>query len=449
MFRFSWLTILVLISSTVAVAEGPTVDLAKIDRTIAKEPVYNSQPRYVLLVVGPRAEHRAWLVIDGEDAYVDRNGNGDLTEPNERIELDREATDKISVRGSAAYTGMSVFPLGEVAGSKLNFHLWVPNPNYDLDQDEIARKRPEIRAYRQDMHDRNWRNGSLMRTAPDGMQCQIPLALTTKPEDAQVCHLLGPLTFTLKRGERQRLEPWPKQTNFDVNLGSRNLPPRGWTRAGFDFSPLTTSEVPATLHPVATFEFPATSADGNPLRQELILDQRCCGDTLFAMLTLPKGVSSGVAKVTVKFPLWIEQVVELASFEVPINQERSQFAEASYVMFHDPDLELKHAVNALRKRGIAVTIRNDVLLIMGETRPSLIVRLNRDPESHEIALGLSPGTLFAADLSRCDARFEIRLIEPDKVLAESKTLQTIEHALQELTHGFVYQTWDQQLSAPK
>src|SRR5262249_48598669 len=39
-----------------------------------------------LLVFGPEAKTRVWLVLDGETLYVDKNGNGDLTEAGERIE---------------------------------------------------------------------------------------------------------------------------------------------------------------------------------------------------------------------------------------------------------------------------------------------------------------------------------------------------------------------------
>src|SRR6476469_7441592 len=61
-------------------------DLSKIDHRIAKEPAYRSKtPRYCLLVFGPEAKTRVWLVQDGDTLYVDRNGNGDLTEAKERI----------------------------------------------------------------------------------------------------------------------------------------------------------------------------------------------------------------------------------------------------------------------------------------------------------------------------------------------------------------------------
>src|SRR5262245_45048150 len=60
-------------------------DLTKVDRTIVREPVYKSTPKYGLLVFGPEARTRVWLVKDGDTLYVDRNGNGDLTEAGEKV----------------------------------------------------------------------------------------------------------------------------------------------------------------------------------------------------------------------------------------------------------------------------------------------------------------------------------------------------------------------------
>jgi hypothetical protein len=60
-------------------------DLSRIDRTIAKEPAYHSKPRYCLLAFGPEAKTRVWLVQDNDILYVDRNGNGDFTEPGKQV----------------------------------------------------------------------------------------------------------------------------------------------------------------------------------------------------------------------------------------------------------------------------------------------------------------------------------------------------------------------------
>src|SRR6266545_1636026 len=61
-------------------------DLTKVDRRIGKEPTYTGKPKYGLLVFGAEAKHRVWLVLDGAVLYVDRNGNGDLTEAGEKVD---------------------------------------------------------------------------------------------------------------------------------------------------------------------------------------------------------------------------------------------------------------------------------------------------------------------------------------------------------------------------
>lgn len=63
------------------------VDYDKIDRVIRKEPAYSGKPEYALLLFGPEARRRVWVVVDGELAYVDRNGDGDLTAPEEKFAL--------------------------------------------------------------------------------------------------------------------------------------------------------------------------------------------------------------------------------------------------------------------------------------------------------------------------------------------------------------------------
>ena len=83
-------------------------DLAKIDRTIVKEPAYETQPRYCLLVFGPNAETRVWLVEDGETLYVDRNANGDLTEQGEALQPTKKQ--KLSGYRDAQYETVKIVP---------------------------------------------------------------------------------------------------------------------------------------------------------------------------------------------------------------------------------------------------------------------------------------------------------------------------------------------------
>jgi hypothetical protein len=104
-------------------------DLATIDRTIKKEPKYAGSPRYCLLVFGHEAKHRVWLVQDGNTLYVDRNGNGDLTEPDKKVAaaksspLNSEGAYSFEVGelkvGGKAHKGLDVLlcPLKELAAN--------------------------------------------------------------------------------------------------------------------------------------------------------------------------------------------------------------------------------------------------------------------------------------------------------------------------------------------
>ena len=432
--------VLLFAMSVVATLNAGNPDLSKIERVIRKEPAYVAQPRYALLVFGPRAEQRSWLVLDGHNvAYVDRNGNGDLTDVEDRVVLDKDATAKIRLGDTSRYTAFNVFPLGDVADTKLIFQLWVPNPDDDFEND----KSPEISSFRRLMRDRNCLNGSLMRIATGGMQAQNPLLLAATPNEAQICHMDGPLTFSLKWRDKQLLEPWPKQTVFDVHIGTPGLSPPDFRSVGFNFSPLTTSEVPTELRPVAVFEFPAQAAGTSPQQVEVVLNQRCCGDTFYATWTLPKEVKSGIAKVTVSMPLWVGHDVRPATFEIPVNQGRSRFSEASYVMFRDPAIELKHAVTALRRGGLDVTIRDEILSVSGDDDVSFVVRLNRDAEVAETAIELGRRKAAQEVLRHCDARFEIIPSNIDKALEQKAALSDIEKALSTLVAGAIHRTWEQ------
>jgi hypothetical protein len=75
-------------------AADPMPELAKLDRSLRKEPTYGAkQPLYGLAVFGPKAHKRVWLVLDksAPDAkdydvlHIDLNANGDLTEPGKRL----------------------------------------------------------------------------------------------------------------------------------------------------------------------------------------------------------------------------------------------------------------------------------------------------------------------------------------------------------------------------
>jgi hypothetical protein len=64
---------------------GHAARLDAVPRAIVKEPTYRTKPGYCLLVFGSADKTPIWLVEDGDILYVDRNGDGDLTEPGKAV----------------------------------------------------------------------------------------------------------------------------------------------------------------------------------------------------------------------------------------------------------------------------------------------------------------------------------------------------------------------------
>lgn len=94
----------------------PEVDLSRVERRIAKEPDYVVEPLYGLFILDEAGAFRCWAVFDkttpGAKHYdvlhFDRDGDGDLTEPGERI------VGKWNEAGAAAGLGMALV-VGDVA----------------------------------------------------------------------------------------------------------------------------------------------------------------------------------------------------------------------------------------------------------------------------------------------------------------------------------------------
>jgi len=126
------------------------VDLTKIDRTIRKEPAYQGKPKYCLLVFGPEAKTRVWLVQDGATLYVDRNGSGDLTEAGKKVEAKKN--------DDPAEDDVLTFEVAEIADGDLihrDLRLYsMPMSRYSIAEDsakEVLEKNPNARSYRMDI----------------------------------------------------------------------------------------------------------------------------------------------------------------------------------------------------------------------------------------------------------------------------------------------------------
>lgn len=438
-------SVLLCMISTGCLAEGTSVDLKNIDRTLAREPDYNEQPHYALVVFGPTAEPRCWLVMDGNNClYFDRNSNGDLTEPDDKIPLDVKATRAINVAKGNGYSGMNVFNIGEVNGLAMNFQFWV--------REEGAVPSEEFdRSIQKECEANDWETGTLYRIGKDGSGAQNGICLTASPEEAQVTHLDGPLTFAMKWGNRQVFQPWPKRTVLDINIGTPSLPAKNYRHDVF--SPLTEHEIPRDLHPVAVLEFPSKTPGGAPLVREIELDDRCCGDTVLTELTTPREAGKGSVKVSLSFPVWAERPVEPATFTVPISEERSKYSEQSYIMFPSSNsaISLSEIKRTLEQQGMQVqevATEKTKSLVLRVDRATIAIAIARGDEVREVAQALGADSPYASVLEQCDTRLEISYLDIDKLLDEATTMAKVQSVLQNATQGILYNTWDGHLSGP-
>jgi hypothetical protein len=229
--------------SALLLASAPAVnawgaDLTKIDRAIAKESAYQSRtPKYGLLVFGPEAKSRAWVVLDGDVLYVDRNCNGDLTEERERLVIrnPKRNLDKKKAGASSAVDSVSVV-ITDRDGVKHHLTFRLTSAGVGL----VAR-----------CHG----NQFVGSTYRDDMM------FSTRPQDAPIVHLNGPLTFELVDPPRQ----WSPGETVDlvVLFGTPGL--------GKGTFAYMIQSFPA--RPTAEIQFPAKNPGAKPLVVKVALKE--------------------------------------------------------------------------------------------------------------------------------------------------------------------------------
>jgi hypothetical protein len=235
-------------------------DLTEIARTIAKEPAYKHKPKYCLLVFGPEAKGRAWLVLDGPTLYVDRNGNGDLTEAGERIQ------EVQSESGTAFRAGDLSFP----GDKSLCQNLFVYRFGV-LGADR------ELLGLSITIDGKTWR----ARTRE----------FSDRPSDAPIIHLNGRLTLLCSDGQ-VTFSPG-KTTHLFVYTGTSGLGEGrfAWRKAAEVVAPRRWVE--------ARIVFPSKNPDGEPIRTTVSLPlDDCCGSAFVGPVQAPAWAGLGKARVT-------------------------------------------------------------------------------------------------------------------------------------------------------
>lgn len=204
------------------------------------EPEYNNTPKYCLLVFGPQADTRVWLVEDGDTLYVDRNANGDLTDNTESI----AATE---VRDLGSYKDQK-YPVGELRATEATEkHTDVLVTRYKSGDGPVSyviklKLNGEIQQYA------GWR----------------PI-FTDKRQEAKVIHFGAPFVAAPLREKTLRLG------EVDRHLSIRFATPG---HGQYSSVSLAYEAVPDDAHPIAEIEWPAKPGTG-PATSKATLDHRC------------------------------------------------------------------------------------------------------------------------------------------------------------------------------
>jgi hypothetical protein len=254
-----------------AAADAPPAGsvLDAIERTIVKEPAYQSAPRYALLLLGTKATAKVWLVEDGKVLYVDRNGNGDLTDDGPPVRQSKLRVLGPATRYDCEYDVGVLAPADGSHHTDFNMARW----NYGDSQD-----------------------GYGLSLKVDGV---VPMYAgwtpfwAGKPGDAPMMHFGGPLKPVMLRLEGRPLGP--TNTRLSVAFVNAGRGDGAKTRLSID-------ALPPDAVPEARVDWPVAQGAA-PLRTTHALASRCCYWEFYDVaFKAPGQVVAGKARVTVVVP---------------------------------------------------------------------------------------------------------------------------------------------------
>jgi len=260
----SILTVLVLSSTA-----GAAVDLATMERKIAKEPAYRSKPKYCLLVLGPEAKTRVWLVQDGDTLYVDRNGNGDLTEANEKVTAEKSED---------AEEGVYTFKAGDLSDGKLlhkDLNLYVMKIDHMAEREDavksLLKKNPKARGYylflEVEMPGRKGTaTGGRVQQKSSLVDSTGVLQFADQPQNAPILHFGGPWQVTLFGKHQLMID---RETDVVLGVGSPGLGVGSFTWIDYE------NVIPADKYPTLDVVYLPKRLGEAPLHEHYELKHRC------------------------------------------------------------------------------------------------------------------------------------------------------------------------------
>ena len=265
-------------------ARASTNVVSRLDRTIIKEPAYQSTPKYSLITLGNSGDVKVWMVEDGRRLFVDKNANGDLTDDGPPIEPGK-------VRDMGANLWDFEYLLGAITPTNGSRHtsFVLRRWNYNEKEDSyglslsVGAKMPMYAGW-------------------------FGTFWSTNREAAPVIHFGGPFTpKLLRRKEFTMGETQQRLSLCFLNPGSG---------AGAE-SRLSIDALPRFVVPKLNIEWP-TAGGGAPLRTSHALTQRCCYWEFYTTeFEVPRGVVAGKAKVSIDLAAGV-MPIELMTTEIVV-----------------------------------------------------------------------------------------------------------------------------------
>jgi hypothetical protein len=274
-------------------AHASTNAASQFDRTIIKEPTYQSAPKYCLVTLGNRSDVKMWMVEDGRRLFVDKNANGDLTDDGPPIEPGK-VRDLGAGHWDFEYSLDAIRPANGSQHTNFVLRRW----NYGEKEDSYG-----------------------LSLSVDG---KMPMYAgwfgtfwSTNHETASVIHFGGPFTPTLLR--RKDFSIGERGQRLSLGFFNPGSGPGAESRLSID-------ALPGLVVPELNIEWPTSG--GAPLRTSHELTKRCCYWEFYTTeFEVPTGAVAGKAKVSVKLPA-STMPIELTTTEMIVRVVAHESASA-------------------------------------------------------------------------------------------------------------------------
>jgi hypothetical protein len=244
---------------------------------IRKEPTYRTKtPQYGALIFGSEGKDRVWLVRDGDVLYVDRNGNGDLTEPGKLVVCEKKPGRNPEEDGYS-------FEVGDIhAGTRIHKGLAVSFVPLYLYASGSRGKRSDVKAL---LAKNPKTHVVLVRVEVDvpgmkGNGIGGRLAFSAGPMD-----LAGVFQFAARPADAPHV--WldgPLQITFDetppsLRIGRSNETYLVVGTPGIGAGTFATlpyeKTVPESVKPTMEISFPTVRGTSSPLKEKYEIRERC------------------------------------------------------------------------------------------------------------------------------------------------------------------------------